>query len=104
MQPLAVGALASGVVMIVGVTVTLILTRRHVKPLPAGINRWQLHGSIPLAAAGLALGVLSRSGGGQSHVTHNVTFAVVSTPLLAALLCAMIGAATATRRQAAAWH
>ena len=104
MQPLTVWALASGVVMVIGVPVTLILTRRNLNPLPAGINRWQLHGSIPFAAAGLALGVISRSGGrsGQSPTTHTITFAVVVTLFLAALLCALIGAAAATRHQAAA--
>jgi hypothetical protein len=98
MQPLAMAALATGAVIIAGVTVTLILTRRNSKPLPAGINRWQFHGTIPLAASGLALGVISRSGG-QSPATHDITFAVAVTLFLAALLCALIGAATAVRQQ-----
>lgn len=101
MQLLAVIALVVGVVMIAGVTVTLILTRRTTKARPGGMNRWQQHGSIPLVAAGLVIGVVSR-GGAQSHATQEITFAVASTLFLAAFLCALIGAATATRHQVAA--
>jgi hypothetical protein len=100
MQLLAVIALVVGVVMIAGVTVTLILTRRTTKARPGGMNRWQQHGSIPLVAAGLVIGVVSR--GAQSHATQEITFAVASTLFLAAFLCALIGAATATRHQVAA--
>jgi hypothetical protein len=101
MQPLAIGALACGAVMVIGVLVTLILTGRGVKPRPAGINRWQLHGSIPLGAAGLALGAISR-GGGQSPATHDVIFATATALLLGALLCALAGAVTETRHHRAA--
>jgi hypothetical protein len=95
MQPLAICALAVGGVMIIGAAVT-ILARRDVRPRHAGLNRWQVHGSIPLAAAGLALGVISR-GSGQSHATHDVIYAVGTGLLLAAVLCALAGAAAATR-------
>jgi hypothetical protein len=96
MQPLAIGALTCGAIMVIGVSVTLILTRRGIKPRPAGINRWQLHGSIPLGAAGLALGAISR-GSGQAPTTHNVILATATTLLLGALLCALAGAVTETR-------
>jgi hypothetical protein len=96
MQPLATFALAVGVVMIAGASVTLIRTRREIRPGPAGINRWQLHGTIPLAGAGLVLGVISR-GSGQSAATHDVIYGVAITLLLAALLCSVLGAASATR-------
>jgi hypothetical protein len=96
MQPLAVAALIVGALMIVGVTATLIRTRHAARPQPARVNRWQRHGTIPLAAAGLALAVISRSGG-QSPGTASITFAVALAVLLAALLCALIGAAAAMR-------
>jgi hypothetical protein len=98
MQPLAIWALASGIVMVAGVSVTLVLTRRAIKPRPAGINRWQLHGSIPLGAAAVALGAISR-GSGQSPATHNVIVATAGALLLGALLCAVAGAATGKRHQ-----
>jgi multisubunit Na+/H+ antiporter MnhB subunit len=95
MQPLAIGALIGGVVMVLGAAAMLILTRHDRKPRRAAINRWHRHGSIPLTAAGLALGVISR-GSGQSSATHDIIYAVVTTLLLAALLCAVIGAAAAS--------
>jgi hypothetical protein len=98
MQPLAIVALTAGAVMLIGVSVNLILTRRAIKPRPAGVNRWQLHGTIPLAAAGLALGVISR-GSGQSPATHTVVFATVTALFVGALLCALAGAVTETRHQ-----
>lgn len=98
MQPLAIGALAAGAVMAIGVSVTLILTRHAIKPRPAGINRWQLHGSIPLAAAGLALGAISR-GSGQSPATHSVVIATATALLLGAFMCALAGAVIETRHQ-----
>jgi ABC-type proline/glycine betaine transport system permease subunit len=98
MQPLAIYAIAIGAVMIVGAPVT-IFTQRDAMSRRAGINRWQLHGSIPLAVAGLLLGVVSR-GSGQSAATHDVIYAVVSTMLLGALLCALVGAASVTRKRA----
>ncbi len=98
MQPLGIGALAVGAVMVIGVVVTLIRTRHASKRRPAGISRLQLHGSIPLAAAGLVLGVISRAGG-QSPATHNVIFATTTALLLGALLCALAGAVTETRNQ-----
>jgi hypothetical protein len=94
MQPLAVAALISGVVMILGVTVTLIRTRHEIKSDPVAINRWTLHGSIPLAGAGLVLGVIWK-GGGQSPATHDILYAVATTLFLAALLLAVAGAAAA---------
>lgn len=97
MQPLAVAALIVGALMIVGVTATLIRTRHAARPQPPRVNRWQRHGTIPLAAAGLALAVISRSGG-QSSATASITFAVALAVLLAALLCALIGAAAAMRQ------
>jgi hypothetical protein len=98
MQPLAMYALASGVVMILGVSATLIWTRRHAHPSSAAVNRWQRHGTVPLAAAGLAIGVISRSSG-QSPATHDVVYTEAITLLLTALLCALIGAVVATRRR-----
>ena len=67
------------------------MTSNSVAP---AINRWILYGSIPLAAAGLALGVISKNSG-QSATTHDITYAVATTLFLAALLCALIGAAAA---------
>lgn len=100
MQPLAIWALASGIFMVVGVSLALVLTRRDVKPLPAGINRWHRHGSIPLAAAGLVLGAISR-GSGQSPATHSIVFATAGALFVGALLCAVTGAVTVTRHQRA---
>jgi hypothetical protein len=97
-QPLAMWALAFGVLMVIGVSVTLVRTRRHLKPGPAGMNRWQRHGTIPLAVAGLALGAISR-GRGQSPATHGIIYAETIALLLAGLLCALVGAAVATRQQ-----
>lgn len=59
------------------------------------LNRWNRHGSLPLAGAGIVIGVISR-GGGQSPVTHDVVYAVAAALLLAALLCALVGAAVAS--------
>ncbi|MGD0557989.1 MAG: hypothetical protein ABSA93_23785 [Streptosporangiaceae bacterium] len=98
MQPLAISALAVAGVMVIGVSVTLVRTRHATKRRLAGISRWQLHGSIPLAVAGLVLGAISRSSG-QSSATHNVVFATTTALLLAALLCALTGAITETRGQ-----
>ena len=95
MQPLAICALAVGAVMLIGAPVT-IRARRDVGSRGVGINRWQRHGSIPLAAAGLVLGVISL-GSGQSRVTHDVVYVVATTLLLAAVLYAVAGAAAATR-------
>jgi hypothetical protein len=66
MQPLAIAAITIGVIMLVGVTVTLILVRRRATPGPVGFNPWQRHGSLPLVAAGLALGIITRTGSGQT--------------------------------------
>ncbi|MGH3154444.1 MAG: hypothetical protein ACRDOB_27485 [Streptosporangiaceae bacterium] len=96
MQPLAVVALTVGLLMIIGVAATLIRTRHASRPHPARVNRLQRHGTIPLAGAGLALAVVSRSGG-QSPATASITFAVALAVLLAALLCALVGAAAAMR-------
>jgi ABC-type sulfate transport system permease component len=103
MQPLAIAALSSGVVMIFGVAVTLILTRHDMKADRVTINRWIRNGSIPLAAAGLALGVISRSSG-QSVTTHDTLYGVAIAMFLAALLCALIGAASASRQRPGSGH
>ena len=103
MQSLAIGALSSGVVMVLGVVATLILTRHDMKAHRITINRWIRNGSIPLAAAGLALGVISRSSG-QSVTTHDTLYGVAITMFLAALLCALIGAAGASRQRHGSGH
>ncbi len=95
MQLLAIYALVTGAVMILGVAVMLILTRHATKPRRVATNRWNRHGSFPLAAAGVVIGVISRSSG-QSPATHDVVYAVAATLLLAALLCALVGAAVAS--------
>jgi len=94
---LAVPAIALGVIMLAGVPVTVVLTRRDTKPLPGRINRWQAE-SVSLAVAGGILAVLSR-GSGQSPGEHDIVFAVAVTLFLTAFLCALAGAATATRQQ-----
>jgi hypothetical protein len=94
MQPLAIAAVALGVVMLVGVSVTLIQARRRGGVSSAG--HWNRHGSAPLAVAGLALGVIARAGGGQTSTTHVVMFTVTTVLLVGALLCALAGAAFAT--------
>lgn len=101
MQPLAVDALVLGVIMVAGVSVTLIRTRHSSRPRPAGLNRWQLHGTIPLGGAGLALAAISY-GGGQSASTHHVVFATAAALLFGGLLCALAGAVSGTRQQRAA--
>ncbi len=98
MQPLAMLAVASGIVMVIGVSATLVLTLRSTKPRPAGISRWHRHGSIPLAAAALALGAISR-GSGQSPAAHDVIAATAGALFLGALACAVAGAVTGRRHQ-----
>jgi hypothetical protein len=99
MQPLAIAAVTIGVVMLVGVTVTLILVRRRSAGRgSAGFNPWQRHGSLPLVAAGLVLGIIARTGSGQTPTTHETMFAVTTVLLLGALLCALAGAMAATGR------
>ena len=97
MQPLAIYVLASGAVMILGVSVTLAKARHGLKHRRNAINRWHMHGSIPLTAAALAIGAISFSEG-QSPATHKVIYVIGATLLLAALLCATIGATAASRR------
>jgi hypothetical protein len=97
MQPVAMIALASGLVLVAGVVVTLI--RRDVKSRRGGAGPWHRHGSVPLAGAGLVLAVLAR-GGGQSAATHNVLYAESVVLLLGAVACALVGATNATRRRA----
>ena len=94
MQALAVVAVVLGAVMLVGVAVTLIVARRG----PAGFSSWNRRGTIPLAAAGLALGIIARTGSGQTSATHDTMFAVTTVLLSGALLCALAGATAATRR------
>jgi|ERR1700722_11517872 hypothetical protein len=98
MQPVAILAIALGVVAITGASATLVLTRHRAEPADAGVNRWQRHGTIPLAGAGLVLAVISRVDG-WSPATHNIVFAVAVTLLLSGLLCALIGAALASQAQ-----
>lgn len=95
MQPLAIGVLVSGAVVVLGVVVTLFVTRRDTKPGRVTVNRWNRHGSLPLVGAGVVIAVISR-GGGQSPVTHEVVYVVAAGLLLAALLCALVGAAVAS--------
>jgi hypothetical protein len=97
MQPVALVALVSGLVLVAGVVVTL--ARRGVAPGRDVAGRWRRHGSIPLAGAGLALAVISR-GGGQSAGTHEVLYAEAIALLLGAAACAIVGAVNATRRRA----
>jgi hypothetical protein len=105
MQPLAITAVALGVVMLAGVTVTLIRVRRgsagrgSVGRGSAGFNLWHRHGTIPLAAAGLAVGVVARMDSSQTSLTHDIMFAVTTVLLLGALMCALAGAAAATGRR-----
>jgi hypothetical protein len=101
MQPLAMLALSWGIIMIIGVPVTLVLTWRAIRPHPLGAHRWQLHGSIPLGGAALVLGAISL-GRGQSPATHDVIVATGGTLVLGALLCAAAGGVTARRQQRAA--
>ena len=98
MQPLTVFAIVSAVVMVLGVSSVLLRTQRDPKPSPAGLIRWNRHGSIPLAAAGLVEGVIARSNG-QSADSHEILYAVSVTLLAAALLCATVGATAATRQR-----
>jgi len=93
MQALAIVAIAAGVVMLAGVSVTLVRERRRAGHGSAG--RWNRHGSVPLAAAGLALGAIARAGSGQTSVTHVVMFTVTTVLLGGALLCAVAAATTA---------
>jgi hypothetical protein len=95
MQPLAIGVLVSGGLVVLGVVVTLMVTRRDTKPGRVTVNRWNRHGSLPLVGAGVVIAVISR-GGGQSPVTHEVVYVVAAGLLLAALLCALVGAAVAS--------
>jgi hypothetical protein len=97
MQPLAIYALASGVAMILGVSATLAWARHNASHRRNAINRWHMHGSIPLAGAALAVGAISLSDG-QSPATHTVIHVIGATLLLAAFLCATIGATAASRR------
>ncbi|MGI8447659.1 MAG: hypothetical protein ACR2MP_10880 [Streptosporangiaceae bacterium] len=101
MQPLAVSAVALVVIMLAGVSVTLIWTRRNTQPLPGGMNRWQLHGCIPLGTSGLVLGAVSR-GSGQAPATHQVLVVSASALLAGGLLCGLAGAVSGTRQQRAA--
>jgi len=95
MQPLAIGVLVSGGLVALGVVVTLFLTRRDTKPGGMTVNRWNRHGALPLAGAGVVIGIISR-GGGQSPVTHDVVYTVAAALLLCALLCALVGATVAS--------
>jgi hypothetical protein len=93
MQPIGYLAVALGVVMILGVSVTVAAVRRPGQP---NVRRWYIHGSVPLAGAGLVLGVISRSAA-QTPVTHDVMYLVASVLLVGAFLFALAGASAATR-------
>ncbi|HEX3490928.1 MAG TPA: hypothetical protein VHU92_16385 [Streptosporangiaceae bacterium] len=93
MQPVAILAVTAAVVMVLGVSVTLAAVRR---PGQAKVRRWYVQGSMPLAGAGLVLGVISRSGG-QTSATHNVMYLTATVLLVGAFLCALAGASAATR-------
>src|SRR5580658_4335432 len=97
MQALAIVAIAAGAVMLAGVSVTLVRERRRAAHGSAGY--WNRHGSVPLAAAGLALGAIARTGSGQTSVTHVVMFTVTTVLLGGALLCALAAAAAAAGRR-----
>jgi cytochrome bd-type quinol oxidase subunit 2 len=99
MQPLAIFTVVLAVAMLAGVLVALIRVRRGHMRGAERFNSWNRYGSIPLAGAGLALGVISRIGTGQTSATHEIMFAVTTALLLSALLCALAGAAAATRRR-----
>jgi hypothetical protein len=94
MQALAIVAIAAGAVMLAGVSVTLVRERRRAAETGTA-GRWNRHGSVPLAAAGLALGAIARTGSGQTSVTHVVMFTVTTVLLGGALLCAVAAATTA---------
>ncbi len=51
MQPLAISALATTAVMIIGVISTLFLTRKNRTRGLIPADRWHRHGSVPLAGA-----------------------------------------------------
>ena len=98
MQPLAISALVTTAVMIVGVISTLFLTRKNRSRGLIAAGRWHRHGSVPLAGAGLTLAVISRASG-QAPATRDVVYAAATTLLIGALLCAVTGAVNTTRQQ-----
>jgi hypothetical protein len=101
MQLQAILAIALGVIVITGSSVTLALgPRLRTRPLPGGINRWQLE-SVPLAITGGLL-ALSARGSRLSPHTHAIILAVAVALFVSALLCAMAGAAISTRHHRAA--
>jgi hypothetical protein len=95
MQQLAISAIASGAVMVLIVSLGLVLHRGEVRR--PGHSRW-VRASIVLAGAGLAIGVISRAGG-QSATTHLVLYSETTTLLVAALMCALVGAGAAMRQR-----
>jgi len=96
MPPIVIAVVALGVAMAMGIPATLAIARRSGRPGLARVRRWHLRGSVPLAAAGLVLGVISRQAG-QTPVTHNVMYVVTSALLFGAFLLALAGASAATR-------
>lgn len=101
MQEQAILAIALGVIVLTGSSVTLALgPRLRRRPLPGGINRWQLE-SVPLAVTGGLL-ALSARGSGQSSHTHTIVLTVAVALFVSALLCAVAGAAISTRHHRAA--
>jgi hypothetical protein len=96
MPPIVIAVVALGVAMAMGIPATLAIARRSGRPGQARVRRWHLRGSVPLAAAGLVLGVISRQAG-QTPVTHNVMYVVTSALLFGAFLLALAGASAATR-------
>lgn len=98
MQPLAISALATTIVMLIGVVTTLILTRKNGGRGRPATGRWHRHGSIPLAGAGLGLAMISRANG-QVPATRDIVYSAATTLLIAALACAVTGAVAITRQQ-----
>jgi hypothetical protein len=96
MPPIVIAVVALGVAMAMGIPATLAIARRSGRSVQAAVRRWHLQGSVPLAAAGLVLGVVSRQAG-QSPVTYDVTYVVAGTLLFAAFLLALAGASAVTR-------
>ena len=100
-RPASAGAPAQNGFKVLGVSITLTLSSgQGVRHLRTGTDCWQVHGSIPLAGAGLTLGVISRISE-PTPATHDIVSAVTVALLLAALVCALIGTGTAIRHQRA---
>ena len=98
MPPIVIAVVALGVAMAMGIPAALAIARRSGRLGQARLRRWHLQGSVPLAAAGLVLGVISRQAG-QTPVTYHVMYVVTGTLLFGAFLLALAGASAATRQR-----